>query len=390
MAVRTPLLLLLMLSSVAIAQPAPSIRHTLANAADRLEDVLVNNREGSRECRRRIDPVLRKALDAVEDFRPSETSLASLDAVIATLDELHHTKQLGCPEGTGKQIHAAIEDLTAARDQLRQRMAPRVIISPPEVEDTPQGPVIWIPAITLWGTEGHTVYVASRWHADNSAEWTKWQSYPAIVVPPGAQFVWPEPHRQTFDPNQMRAIDTAGGRFTVHVAVFDGDKEIAGVDVPFSSRRGRQGPPPPPQGVVVAAPPPGPGPGAVVVPPPPPAYAATDCGTGFDDPGCNFTRPNKPLTRGDLDALITAMRGARWEGQRVDVLRDQLGPRFLTARQLGMVLDQFRQDPLKLEAARVAVPRLVDPQNAAALTSRFLSPDMQRDYRALLGPPPRR
>jgi hypothetical protein len=388
---RTPLLLLLTLSSVAFAQSPQSFRHTLANAADRLEEVLVNNREGSRECRRRIDPVLKKALEAIEDFRPSEASVESLDAVIAALEEIHHPKQFGCPEGTGKQIHAAIEDLTAARAMLQQRIAPRVVITPAEVEDTPQGPVVWVPAITLWGTAGHTVYVASRWHADNGGEWTRWQSYPAIVVPPGPSFVWQEPHRQTFDPNQMRAIDTAGGRFTVHIAVFDGDKEIAGMDVPFSSRRGgRGGPPPPPQGVVVAAPPPGPGPGAVVVPPPPPAFAATDCGTGFDDPGCNFTRPNKPMTRGELDALMAAMRNARWEAQRVDALRENLGPRFLTARQLGMILDLFRQDPLKLEAARVAVPRLVDPQNAAALTSRFLSPDMQRDFRALLGPPPRR
>jgi hypothetical protein len=385
---RTPLLILLTLSSVASAQ---SIRHTLANAADRLEDVLVNNREGSRECRRRLDPVLRRALEAIEDLRPSEAGIDAIDAIIGSLEEVRHPRQYGCPEGTGRLIQQSVDDLATAKGLIQQRLAPRVVISPPELEDTPQGPVVWVPAITLWGTAGHTVYVASRWHADNGGEWTRWQSYPAIVVPPGTSFVWPEPHRQTFDPNQMRAIDTAGGRFTVHIAVFDGDKEIAGVDVPFSSRRGgRGGPPPPPQGVVVAAPPPGPGPGAVVVPPPPPAFAATDCGTGFDDPGCNFTRPNKPLTRGDLEALIAAMRGARWEGQRVDVLRDQLGARFLTTRQLGMILDQFRQDPLKLEAARVAVPRLVDPQNAAALTSRFLSPDMQRDFRALLGPPPRR
>jgi hypothetical protein len=376
------LLLTLFLSSTAFAQT--TFRHTLANAADRLEDILVNNREGSRDCRRRIDPVLRKALNAVEDMRPSEAAADELDAVIGALEEIHHPKEFGCPEGTGKEIHRTIEELAAAKALLVQRVAPRIVFGQPEVEDAPPGPIVWLPSITLWGLAGHTVYLSTRFHAEGTNDWTRWQSFPAVSVPPGPAFVWQEPHRQAFDLNQLRIIDTAGGRFSLHVGVFEDGKELAGVDVPFVAKfRGRP-PPPPPQQVVVAAPPPAGG--QVVVPPPPPAAAATDCGTGFDDPGCRFDRPNaRPMTRAELEALLNGLRAIRNEPQRGAAVREQLGNRMLTARQLGMLLDLFRGDEGRLEAARAAVPRLVDPPNAYGLTSRFLSANAQRDYRALLG-----
>jgi hypothetical protein len=378
-----PLLLVVSVPFGALAQPQ-SLRMTLATAADRLEDVLVQSREGSRECRRRIDPVLRTCLDGVEEFRPADGP-EHLDAIIRSLEEISHPRGLGCPEGTGKQIRAAMDDLIAAKAALMQRLTPKVMLAPGEVEETPQGPILYVPSITLSGFGGRTVYLATKWGAENGAQ-SRWESQPAIQVPPGASFVWTEPLRLPLDYGQLRVVDTAGGRFVVHVGVFaDQNQEIAGIDVPFVAHwpRGNRPPPPPPPGqVVVQAPPPA---GVVVAPPPPPAYAATDCGTGYDDPGCQpNARGPRPMNRTELDQVLLAMRAQRSDERRVDAMRDTLGQKMMTARQLGMILDQLRGDTNKLEAARIAVPKLVDPRNAAALASRFLSPMYQRDFRNLL------
>jgi hypothetical protein len=90
------------------------------------------------------------------------------------------------------------------------------------------------------------------------------------------------------------------------------------------------------------------------------------------------------MNRAELDQVLLAMRAQRSDERRVDAMRDTLGQKMMTARQLGMILDQLRGDTTKLEAARIAVPKLVDPRNAAALASRFLSPMYQRDFRNLL------
>lgn len=382
------LLFVVSLPFAAQAQQPQSLRMTLANAADRLEEVLVHSREGSRECRRRIDPVLRKSLDAIEDFRPSDGP-EPLDAIVQSLEEVSHPRGMGCPEGSGRQIRAAMDDLIAAKAALTQRLAPKVVLAPGEVEETPQGPVVYIPSITLTGYSGHTVWLATKWGAENGAQ-SRWESQPSIQVPPGASFVWTEPLRLPLDYGQLRAVDTAGGRFALHVGVFaDQNQEVGGIDVPFVAHFPRAGGPPAPrpgqalmQGMQQPPPPP---PGAVVVPPPPPAAAATDCGTGFDDPGCQpNARGPRPMNRMDLDQVLNAMRAQRVEDRRVSALRDTLGQKMMTARQLGMVLDQLRSDQTKLDAARLCVPHLVDPRNAAALTARFLSPMVQRDFKNLL------
>ncbi|MGV3622686.1 MAG: hypothetical protein ACO1OB_17840 [Archangium sp.] len=106
-----------------------------------------------------------------------------------------------------------------------------------------------------------------------------------------------------------------------------------------------------------------------------------DCGTG-DDPGCGFNPA--PMDAMAFRGLLDALRANGNEYTRLDVLRNTVVNQRITAAQLGPILDSFQNEFLKLDAAKAAVPRLVNPQHAFGHASRFRNTFIAADFTRLL------
>jgi hypothetical protein len=136
-------------------------------------------------------------------------------------------------------------------------------------------------------------------------------------------------------------------------------------------------PPPPPQ----QPPPPPPG---NILPPPPPS-GQRDCGLGLDDPGCALTRAGgQAMLKAEYDGFMASLRANLSESARGGMVRDTMRTRFITARQLGAILDLFLGENNKLDAARNAMPHVIDPNNAMGYGTKFISSSRQREYNQLV------
>jgi hypothetical protein len=206
------------------------------------------------------------------------------------------------------------------------------------------------------------------------------------------------PYRQLLDWGLLRQTDTGNGRFVIHAGVFDmNGRELQGIDVPFTAHYPGSAPPPPPGGKIIfqpvapgnvppPPPPPGGGPVRGGVPPPPPGQPQErDCGTGLDDPGCMTTRGGDlPMDRRVFEGFVQALRGTLSESTRVTMVSDMMRARFITARQLGALMDLFIGENNRLDAVRSAMPHVVDPANAAGYATKFISAGRQREFNQLV------
>jgi len=104
-----------------------------------------------------------------------------------------------------------------------------------------------------------------------------------------------------------------------------------------------------------------------------------DCGTG-DDPGCNT---GTPMDAEAFQGFVSALNANPNELLKLDLVRNTLSSQTLTARQLGPVLDAFQNELLRLDAAKAAVPRLVDPQHAVVHASKWRNSLLATDYSRL-------
>ena len=82
--------------------------------------------------------------------------------------------------------------------------------------------------------------------------------------------------------------------------------------------------------------------------------------------------------------FMQTLRAADFESRRVETLQSLLARYVLTAIQFGLVLDTFQFDNSKLEAAKVAAPRVVNPQHALGYAAKFDNSFVGRDYTALI------
>ena len=96
-----------------------------------------------------------------------------------------------------------------------------------------------------------------------------------------------------------------------------------------------------------------------------------------------------PPANGAMDdvsfrGLVSALSSNANEYTKLDLLKNAVSAQKLTAAQLGPVLDQFQNEFLKLDAAKAAVPRLVDPQHALVHAGKFRNSFIAADYSKLL------
>lgn len=105
---------------------------------------------------------------------------------------------------------------------------------------------------------------------------------------------------------------------------------------------------------------------------PQPVYGADDCGAGAGDLGCSTWRAgNAPMDREEFSGFLEALRSNDFELERADIVKDTLKRSWLTARQLGLVLDLFENELTRLDVAKRGVARLVNPKHALKLSSKF-------------------
>jgi len=113
-------------------------------------------------------------------------------------------------------------------------------------------------------------------------------------------------------------------------------------------------------------------PQAEPAPAPAPAYGGDDCGAGAPDPGCIMSRAgNLPMDREEYSGFLEALRGNDFELQRESMVKDTLKKSWLTARQLGLVLELFDNEITRLSVAKAGIAHVVNPKHALKLSTKF-------------------
>jgi len=125
--------------------------------------------------------------------------------------------------------------------------------------------------------------------------------------------------------------------------------------------------------------------GAVVVQQPAPVVVAyRDCGTG-QDPGCVMARDGVlPMDGPTFLGLLQALEATQNELSRQEMCESLFGAHFATAAQLGRILKLFHNEITRLEVAKTAAPRVVNPSHALGLASLWQNSISAQEYTQLM------
>ncbi|MEZ0313432.1 MAG: RICIN domain-containing protein [Myxococcota bacterium] len=110
-----------------------------------------------------------------------------------------------------------------------------------------------------------------------------------------------------------------------------------------------------------------------------------DCGTGNDDPGCNMQRNGDyPMEGTAFNAMLTGIKSTPAEPQRVNMVRQMVVNKWITAQQLGVIIDLFRSETQALEAVRGAAHRVIDRDNLSVNITKFRSTPNKQAYTKII------
>lgn len=108
-----------------------------------------------------------------------------------------------------------------------------------------------------------------------------------------------------------------------------------------------------------------------------------DCGTG-EDSGCTTMRNGRlPMDAEAFYGFLDALK-SNTEMGRGDVAKSVLKNSYLTARQLGQVLDVFETEIYRYEVAQHAASKVVNPSHALGHAKKFDSSIYAADYTKLM------
>jgi hypothetical protein len=120
---------------------------------------------------------------------------------------------------------------------------------------------------------------------------------------------------------------------------------------------------------------------------PQPGYGSAvqrDCGTG-QDPGCATPRHGQyAMDASAFQGFIQALQANRNDFSQLEVVRSLASANWLTAAQLGVVLDQFENELIRLDAAKAAAPHVVDPPHAYGLAAKFRNTFTAQEFTQLM------
>ncbi|HYI01157.1 DUF4476 domain-containing protein [Hyalangium sp.] len=120
--------------------------------------------------------------------------------------------------------------------------------------------------------------------------------------------------------------------------------------------------------------------------PPPPSSepAFRDCGTGRD-PGCTAMRDgNYAMDADTWRGFYQALKSQHNEITREEMAEKMLKRNYLTAAQLGLLLDLFQNEITRLDVAKFSAPHVVNPQHALGFSSKWQNSISAGEYTELI------
>lgn len=366
---------------------ANSYRESIDDAAESVEDASNALRRANPSCKV-IVPSLSRAVDDIDSIRRGTTEhrMSEVQSFVNSLQTM--SAQAGCPPKVVERISRAMAALNTAHslldatDDRRDRKhhhrddddddaAPppppgrsieaalgelRVVYG--ERVNGEPGVRVDVPSASLRGIGRTPFYFGGRLRAQGG-EWSEWVTSPQYTAPQDP-YVWNNVYSQFFPARLLRSA--TGARLVARLSIFDANRnELAFKETVIDLVGGPSAPP---------------------LPPPP--VVARDCGTG-DDSGCTMQREGRwPMDRDTFNGFLGSLRATPSDLVRAEMCKAVLANNFLTAKQLGMVLELFNSDLIRLDAAKLAARHTVDPLHALGLTSKFRSSMLQADFARLM------
>lgn len=347
------LILVVATMQAASAQAAPRAR--LSDVVEQVDRVSIRARRAGGACRQSVSE---KLMDLGDRLDAQRAGRPRLGRTLDELSDLHAEADFhGCPDEVLDGLLAAMDLVSDARavqlDDRRPEDERAVAwLARLQVTVGDQQVKVKLPELTLRGLKGQAFHLGARFRSANGP-WSQLDRTPRWSVP-ADPFVWKDASVHVFARPALAAADVAGGRFIARVSVFDDQEQELG----YREVRFRLGGPP--------------------------VAAGRDCGTGADL-GCSQARGGVfPIEREGFMAALASFSRERNEQRRVKVAEGALATAFLTAAQLALVLEQFSNDKLRLDVARLFLGRVVNPADATVLASRFTSPDARARFAELV------
>ncbi|WIG92977.1 DUF4476 domain-containing protein [Myxococcus sp. SDU36] len=112
--------------------------------------------------------------------------------------------------------------------------------------------------------------------------------------------------------------------------------------------------------------------------------AFRDCGTN-QDPGCTMQRNGHfAMDAETFRGFMQSLKSTHNELTREDMVEKVMKRAFLTAKQFGLVLDLFQNEITRLDVAKTAAPRVVNPQHALGFSSKWSNSISADEYVELI------
>ncbi len=109
---------------------------------------------------------------------------------------------------------------------------------------------------------------------------------------------------------------------------------------------------------------------------------ARDCGTGPNDPGCLMSKNGQlPMDGATFAGVLQTLRAQRNTITREEMAQKMFARHFVTAAQLGLVIDAFADHGItQLDVAKELAPRVVNPQHAMVHSTKFQNSISAEEY----------
>lgn len=391
-----------LLALPAFADGAAAYKKPLKDAEKALDSAESKARQAGGRCRASMSDPLENASDKIHDLRkgdaPRGRDIAQVRAEVSGYAS--SASFSGCPYPVLDDIQRALENLEEARiavwgawqgggrrdDDDRDgrggqdnssSVYAQLAALKAQTNATFEGEravKLTVPELRLTNMQGRTFYLGARYRS-YEGQWSEWVTTSAWTVP-SEPFVWKNAFTHYLRYSALAEDDFSDGRFVARVSVFDGNgAELAYRDVTFRVSLPK----------LPTAPPPAPYPPNVPPPPvQPPPVVQRDCGTG-NDVGCVMARDGQyPMDAGTWNGFLAALRANPNESLRQRTAEDMFRRAYVTAFQLGMVLDLFPNENIRLIVARFAAPRVVNPQHALGFASKWRNPALASQYSQLM------
>ncbi len=112
--------------------------------------------------------------------------------------------------------------------------------------------------------------------------------------------------------------------------------------------------------------------------------AFRDCGTD-QDPGCTMRRDGQfAMDAETFRGFLQSLKATRNELTREEMVEKVMKRAYLTAKQFGLVLDLFQNEITRLDVAKTAAPRVVNPQHALGFSSKWRNSISADEYVELI------